>query len=267
MSGHGERDEHEEQWSGGDQEHDREDGDTLGAEVAVSVERAGEIEPEHPRASIGTERLRRDQRGEERERASRDERVVAVGDEVVDGEILEDHRKGHRDESGEKGDRERDRRQHFVAAVAPEPEHAPHASRTPCRCGGLGRASRFAARDRARPSARRGERAPGRGRSLTRALRAVAALSTSRRPGGSAPHRDRRATARRWPVARLPGEGGGTSPRGAGRGRSRPARTGDRGARVRSRCALASGCPQPRGRVRGRRACHRRAHEARARAR
>ena len=97
----------------------------LADEIAVTVERPGEIEPEHPRAPIGAEGLRSDERGEERERAPGDERVVAVGDEVVDGEILEDHREGHRDESGEKGDGERDRRQHLVAPAAPEPEHAP----------------------------------------------------------------------------------------------------------------------------------------------
>ena len=125
MPGDGERDEHEEQRPDGDQEHDREDGDTLGHEIPVAVERAGEIEPEHSRASIGAERLRSDQRGEERERASGDERVVAVGDQVVDGEILEDHREGHRDESGKKGDGERDRGQHLVATTSPEPQHPP----------------------------------------------------------------------------------------------------------------------------------------------
>ena len=54
MSGDGECREHEEQRADGDQEHDREDGDTLGDEVAVTVERAGEIEPEQSRAPIGT---------------------------------------------------------------------------------------------------------------------------------------------------------------------------------------------------------------------
>ena len=120
-----ERGEHEEQRAERDQEHDGEDAHRLREEVAVAVERAGEVEAEHPRAPVRAERLGRDQRGEERERAADDERVVAVGDQVVGREVVGDHRKRDGEERRKKGDRERDRGQHLVAGAAPEPEHAP----------------------------------------------------------------------------------------------------------------------------------------------
>ena len=41
----------------------------LASEVAVAVERPGEVEPEHSRAPVRAERLGGDERGEERERA------------------------------------------------------------------------------------------------------------------------------------------------------------------------------------------------------
>ena len=79
-----------------------------------------------PRAPVGAERLRSDERREERERAADDERVLAVSDQVVDVDVVGEHRDRHRHERGQVRDRERDRRQHLVARAAPEPEHAPH---------------------------------------------------------------------------------------------------------------------------------------------
>ena len=57
--------------------------DALGEEIAVAVERPGEIEPEHSRAPVRAERLGSDERREERERAPDEERVLAVRDQIV----------------------------------------------------------------------------------------------------------------------------------------------------------------------------------------
>ena len=83
VPGDHERGEHEEQRAERDQEHHGEHRARLGDEVAVAVERPGEVEAEHPRAPVGAERLGSDERGEERERAADEERVLAVRDQVV----------------------------------------------------------------------------------------------------------------------------------------------------------------------------------------
>ena len=120
-----EREQHEEQRTDRDQEHHGEDPAPLREQVAVAVERPGEVEPEHAAPPVGAEGLGGDQRREERERRPDDEHVVAVRDQVLDGDVPEDHRERDRGERGQVRDRERDRRQHLVPAAAAEPEHAP----------------------------------------------------------------------------------------------------------------------------------------------
>ena len=120
------REEHEEQRAERDQEHDREHGRAFRDEVAVAVERSREVEAEHPGAPVRAERLGSDEGGEQGERARADEHVVAVRDQVVRHEAVDDHRDPHRDECREVRDGERDRGQHLVPAAAPEPEHATH---------------------------------------------------------------------------------------------------------------------------------------------
>ena len=124
VAGEDERHEHEQERSDRDQEHHAEDRARLRDEVAVAVERSGEIEAQHPGASVRTERLRRDERREERERAPDEERVLAVRDEVVDRDVLGEHREEHGGERRQERDRERDRGKHLVARSAPQPEHA-----------------------------------------------------------------------------------------------------------------------------------------------
>ena len=110
-----------------DQEHDREHGRALGGEVAVAIERPGEVEPEHPRAAVGAERLGRDERGEERERAADEERVLAVGDEVVDGQRVERARRSTTETSaGANAIASVIAGSTLWRAPPPEPEHASH---------------------------------------------------------------------------------------------------------------------------------------------
>ena len=70
VAGEHEREEHEEERADGDQEHDPEHRMPCD-EIARAVERACEVQAEHPRAPVGAERLGRDERGEERERGCR----------------------------------------------------------------------------------------------------------------------------------------------------------------------------------------------------
>ncbi len=120
------RREHEEQRADGDQEHDGEDAESFREQIAVPVQRAGEVEPEHSRAPVWAERLWSDERCEERERAADDEHVVAVRDEVRGDDVVREHGEGDRGERRQVCDRERDRRQHLVSGAAPEPENPPH---------------------------------------------------------------------------------------------------------------------------------------------
>ena len=120
------RGEHEEQWTDGDQEHDGDHADRLGEEIAVAVERPGEIEAEHSRPAVRAERLGSNERGEECERAPDEEHVVAVRDQVVGVEAVDDRGDGDRDEGGQERDHERDRGQDLVPGAAPQPEHALH---------------------------------------------------------------------------------------------------------------------------------------------
>ena len=85
----------------------------------------GQVEPEHAAAPVRAQRLGRDERRKERERAPDDEHVVAVADQVLRLDLLGDHREGDQEERGQEGDRERDRRQHLVPGAATEAEHAP----------------------------------------------------------------------------------------------------------------------------------------------
>ena len=93
-------------------------------QVARPVERAGEVEAEHPRAAVRAQRLRRDERGEERERAADEERVLAVRDEVLLEQVVGERRDDDGEQGGEESDDERDHGQHLVPRAAPEPEHA-----------------------------------------------------------------------------------------------------------------------------------------------
>ena len=94
----------------------RRDRRPLGGEVARHVERPGEIEVEHPRAPVGAERLRRHQRGEERERQRDDVRVLAVRrqDLVVAGLDRQEGGDADEDQRRHERDHERDPRQHLV---------------------------------------------------------------------------------------------------------------------------------------------------------
>ena len=125
VSGEEEGEQHEEQRAERDQEHGRKDTHSLRHQIAIAIERPGEVEAEHPRALVRAQRLGSDERGEETERAPDDEHVVAVGDEVAAADVLCEHRVQDGGERRQIGDRKRERRQHLVARPSSEPEHAP----------------------------------------------------------------------------------------------------------------------------------------------
>ena len=85
-----ERSEHEQERTDRRQEHDADHGGALGREVARAIERAGEVQPQHAAPPVRAERLWREQRREERERAADEEGVLPVRDQLVDADVLGD---------------------------------------------------------------------------------------------------------------------------------------------------------------------------------
>ena len=106
------------------EQHRAEHRHPLGGEVARAVERAGEVEAEQARSAVGAQRLGRQQRREEDERAAGEEPVVAVRDEVVGSESSGRGGEGERDEGRDEGDGERDRGQTLWRPPAPDAEDA-----------------------------------------------------------------------------------------------------------------------------------------------
>ena len=106
----------EELRAGRHHEHHARDGRPLGREVARDVERAGEVEVEHPRAPVGAERLGRHHRREQGERQRDDARVLAVRREdlVVAGLDREERGDADEDQRRHERDHERDSGQHLV---------------------------------------------------------------------------------------------------------------------------------------------------------
>ena len=123
------RDEEEELRADRHHEHHAGDRRPLRGEVALHVERACQVEVEHPGAPVGAERLRRDERGEERERHRDLAGVLAVGRQDRRPGSGSTGRKAEiptKISAGTKAISERDRRQHLVAEAPVQAEHALH---------------------------------------------------------------------------------------------------------------------------------------------